>query len=171
MYPYLFHLHVKISLWKRFVHHPVEHIHVLQGVHVYPHYVFFHWDISVICLTIISKLTVTVFVSLYFHRFWPKWLNFFRPFQKHFDPWPKKTQSPIWETPFHETDSFLPIIFDLWLSVAGKVRGRLEERASHFKLAMKKFKDDHPDYFASKPGEQRTPRVILRSATPGYGPM
>ena len=54
----------------------------------------------------------------------------------------------ISETLFHETDSFLAIIVDLWLSVAGKVRGRLEERAPHFKLAMKKFKVDHPDYFA-----------------------
>jgi len=40
----------------------------------------------------------------------------------------KKTQTLISETLFHETDSFLPIIVDLWLSVAGKVRGRLEKR-------------------------------------------
>ena len=40
----------------------------------------------------------------------------------------KKTQTPISETLFHETDSFLAIIVDLWLSVAGKVRGRLEKR-------------------------------------------
>ena len=63
----------------------------------------------------------------------------------------EKTQTPISETLFHETDSFLPIMVDLWLSVAGKVPGRLEERAPHFKLAMKKFKVDHPDYFESKP--------------------
>ena len=101
--------------------------HAPRGTHV-PPLCFFHWDILVICLTIISKLAVTVFVSLYFHRFWPKCHNFFRSFQKHFDPWPKKTQTLISETLFHETDSFLRIIVDLWLSVAGKVRGRLEKR-------------------------------------------
>jgi len=40
-----------------------------------------------------------------------------------------------------------------------------KKETSHFKLAMKKFKDDHPDYFASKPVkpvEPRTPGVIYR---------
>ena len=67
--------------------------HAPRGTRV-PPLCFFHWDISVIYVTIISKLTVTVFVSLYFQRFWPKWHNFFLSFQKHFDPWPKKNPEP-----------------------------------------------------------------------------
>jgi len=31
-----------------------------------------------------------VFFSLYFQRFWPKWLNFFLSFQKRFGIWLKK---------------------------------------------------------------------------------
>ena len=54
---------------------------------------FGHWNISVICFTILLKLTITVFFSLYFQRFWPKWLNFFPSFQKRFDLWPKKNRS------------------------------------------------------------------------------
>jgi len=42
--------------------------------------------LSHICI----KLAVTVFVSQCFQPFWPKWLNFFRSFQKHFGLWPKK---------------------------------------------------------------------------------
>ena len=42
---------------------------------------FGHWNISVICLTVVSKLAKKVFFSLYFQTFWPKWLNFFRSFQ------------------------------------------------------------------------------------------
>jgi len=38
---------------------------------------FGHWNISVICFTFVSKLTITVFFSLYFQTFWPKWLNVF----------------------------------------------------------------------------------------------
>jgi len=48
------------------------------------------WDISVICLTVVLKLAVAAFTSLCFQAFWPKWLNFFRSFQKHFGLWPKK---------------------------------------------------------------------------------
>ena len=33
-----------------------------------------------------------MFISLYFQTFWPKWLNFFRSFQKHIGLWPKKKQ-------------------------------------------------------------------------------
>ena len=36
-------------------------------------------------VSVVSKLTVAVFISLYFKIFWPKWLNFFQSFQKHFD--------------------------------------------------------------------------------------
>jgi len=43
---------------------------------------FVQWDIWVICLIVVLKLAVTVFVSLYFQIFWPKWLNFCRSFQK-----------------------------------------------------------------------------------------
>jgi len=43
-----------------------------------------HRDISVICLTVVWKLAATMFISLYFQTFWPKWLNFFRSFQKTF---------------------------------------------------------------------------------------
>jgi len=39
------------------------------------------------------KLTATVFFSLYFQTFWPKWLNFFQSLQKHFGLWPKKNGS------------------------------------------------------------------------------
>ena len=51
---------------------------------------FCHWNISVICLTVVLNLAITVFFSLYFQTFWPKWLNFFRSFQKRFGLWPKK---------------------------------------------------------------------------------
>jgi len=40
-----------------------------------------HWNISVICLVVVLKLTITVFISLYFQTFWTKWLNFFRHFK------------------------------------------------------------------------------------------
>jgi len=33
---------------------------------------FGHWDISVICLTVVLELTLTVFISMYFYTFWPK---------------------------------------------------------------------------------------------------
>jgi len=51
---------------------------------------FGHWNISVTCLTVVLKLAITVFFSLYFQKFGPKWFNFFRPFQKCFSLWPKK---------------------------------------------------------------------------------
>ena len=57
---------------------------------------FGRWDISVICLILVSKLAITVFISLYFQTFWPKWPNFFRSFGKTFrsmtEKWPKTTQ-------------------------------------------------------------------------------
>jgi len=40
-----------------------------------------HWNISVICFTFIFKLAVTVFTSLYFQTFCPKWLIFFGHFE------------------------------------------------------------------------------------------
>jgi len=43
---------------------------------------FFCWDILVICLTVLLKLTITLFFSLYFKTFWLKWLNFFDHFKK-----------------------------------------------------------------------------------------
>jgi len=43
---------------------------------------FDHWDIPVICLTVVLKLVLKVFISLYFQTFWPKWLNFFGHFKK-----------------------------------------------------------------------------------------
>ena len=43
--------------------------------------VIFCSDISVICLTVVVKLAVTVFISLYFQTFFPKWLNFFPSFK------------------------------------------------------------------------------------------
>jgi len=36
-----------------------------------------------------------VFFSLYFQASWPKWLNFFRSFQKRFGLWPNKTTSRL----------------------------------------------------------------------------
>ena len=39
--------------------------------------VFFHWNISVICFTAVLQLATTVFFSIYFQTFWPKWLKFF----------------------------------------------------------------------------------------------
>ena len=41
----------------------------------------FRCDISVICLTVVLKLAVTVFIILYFQTFWPNWLNFFGNFK------------------------------------------------------------------------------------------
>ena len=53
---------------------------------------FFRWNISVICLTIVLKLTVTVFFNLYIQTLWPKWLNMFRSFQRRFGVWPQTTE-------------------------------------------------------------------------------
>jgi len=44
--------------------------------------VFVHWDILVVFLTVVLKLTITVFISLYFQTFWPKWLTFFSHFKR-----------------------------------------------------------------------------------------
>ena len=54
--------------------------------------IFGHWNISVICLTVAWKLAVTVFSSLNFQTFWPKWLNFFRSFHKRFRSMTEKKQ-------------------------------------------------------------------------------
>jgi len=43
---------------------------------------FFCWDMSVICLVIVLKLAVAVFISLTFQTLWPNWLNFFGHFKK-----------------------------------------------------------------------------------------
>jgi len=51
---------------------------------------FGYWNVSVICLTVVLKLTVTVFFSLYFQTIWPKWFNVFQSFQTHFGLWLKK---------------------------------------------------------------------------------
>ena len=60
-------------------------------------------DIWVICLTVVLKLAVAVFISLYFQTFSPKWRNFFRSFQKNFRLWPKKTacSKPIFHMKLH----------------------------------------------------------------------
>jgi len=44
-------------------------------------------------VSVVLKLTVTVFFSLYFQTFWPKRLYFFRSFQNQFGLWPKKNRS------------------------------------------------------------------------------
>ena len=53
------------------------------------------WNISVICVTVVLKLAITVFFSLYFLTFWPKSLDFFRSFQKRFSLWPKSDQKKL----------------------------------------------------------------------------
>jgi len=55
---------------------------------------FGHRDILVICLTVVLKLAVAVLISLYFQTFRPKWLNFFRSFQKHFGQSPNQVPTP-----------------------------------------------------------------------------
>jgi len=66
--------------------------------------VIFYWDISLICLTVVLKLAVAVFISLYFQTFWPKWLTF-RPMTEietiatvtsnnHFENKNKEKQAP-----------------------------------------------------------------------------
>jgi len=55
---------------------------------------FGHWNISVICFTVLLKLAISVF-SLYFQTFSPKWLNFFRSLEKRYSLWPKKIGPPI----------------------------------------------------------------------------
>ena len=55
---------------------------------------FGHWDISVICLKVVSKFDVTVFISLYFQTFWPKLLNFFGHF-KHILTYDRKNS--LWK--------------------------------------------------------------------------
>jgi len=81
-----FRLHSSISVFQScvFFHWDISVTFLLRP--------FGHWTISVICLTVAFKLTVAVFISIYFQTLWPKWLNFFRSFQKHFGPWPKKKQ-------------------------------------------------------------------------------
>ena len=70
---------------------------------------FFCWDILVICLTGVSKLATTVFISLYILTFWLKLLNFFQSFQKHFSLWPKKTAA--------ELEAFLITNISCWVLV------------------------------------------------------
>ena len=48
------------------------------------------WDILVICITAVSKPTITVFISLYFQTFWPKQLNCFLVNSKTFRSMTKK---------------------------------------------------------------------------------
>ena len=48
--------------------------------------VIFCWDIlvtdiSVVCLTVVLKFAITVFIRLHFQKFWPKW-SFFRSLKK-----------------------------------------------------------------------------------------
>jgi len=56
---------------------------------------FFCWDILVseafrsLNVTVVLKLAVAVSISQYFQTFWPKWLNFFRSFQRHIGLWQK----------------------------------------------------------------------------------
>jgi len=75
--------------------------------------VFFRWDISVIfcwdslviCLTVVLKLAMTVLFILYFQTFRPKWLNFFRSFQKRFGLGPKNDRK---EKPRNRIMKMLP---------------------------------------------------------------
>jgi len=63
---------------------------------------FFRWNISVICLTVVLKLTLSVFFSLCFQTFWAKWLHFF-VISITFRSLTKKIQGPIrlffWDLP------------------------------------------------------------------------
>jgi len=53
----------------------------------------FRWNISVVYLTVALKLTKTLFFSLYFQTFWPKWLNFFSVISKTFRSMTEKKQT------------------------------------------------------------------------------
>ena len=55
---------------------------------------FGHWNISVVCPTVVLKLAVTVFFRLHFQAFWPKWLNFF-VILKTFQSMTKKNSLPL----------------------------------------------------------------------------
>jgi len=50
---------------------------------------FGHWNISVICLTVV-KLTIAMFFSLGFQTFWLKWVNFCSVISKMLWSWLKK---------------------------------------------------------------------------------
>jgi len=83
----------------------------------------------------------------------------------------------ISEKLFHETDSFLAIIVDLWLSVAGKVRGRLEEKGLPLQVGDEEVHGRPPRLLRF--GSRESPALFtatsatrnLRSTIPGYGPM
>jgi len=84
----------------------------------------------------------------------------------------KKTQSPISETLFHETDSFLPIIIvvDLWLSVAGKVRGRLEERDLPLQVGDEEVKwTATPTTSHRSRGSRAPPSLFCEAPSQGMG--
>ena len=53
---------------------------------------FIRWNISVICLTVVIKLAIKVFFSLYFQTFWPKWISFFSVISKTFRSMTEKKQ-------------------------------------------------------------------------------
>ena len=78
----------------------------------------------------------------------------------------KKTQTLISETLFHETDSFLPIIVDLWLSVAGKVRGRLEERDLPLQIDDEEIQGRPPRLLRIEGGGTAYPPALFCEAPP-----
>ena len=57
---------------------------------------FGHWNILVICLTVVLKLAIALFISLNFQTLWPNSHIFFQSLQKHFSLWPKKKQVYVW---------------------------------------------------------------------------
>ena len=75
-----------------------------------------YWNISVVCVTVVFKLAVTVFISLYFWTFWPKW-QLFWSFQKHFSLWQKKApgchlSGPPWNVGVVKDD--IPRFWHIW---------------------------------------------------------
>ena len=75
---------------------------IWNNIHLRPRHVFFrwnvsvifllrhfgHWNISVVCLTLVLKLAIAVFLA-YVFKHSDRHDNFFRSFQKRFDLWPK----------------------------------------------------------------------------------
>ena len=78
---------------------------------------FCYWNISIICLTVVLKLALKVFISLHFQTFWLKLLNF----SKRFGLWPRNNQSATVSVIFYSTNKcYFPDKDQFELSVKSK---------------------------------------------------
>ena len=138
--------------------------HAPRGARV-PPLCFLHWDISVICLTIISKLAATVFIILYFHRFYifidsdRNGIIFFGHFKNISIHDRKKPRPPFQKhcsmKPIRSSPSSSSSTCGCLLQV--KYVADWKKETSHFKLATKKFMDDPPRLLRIEAGGAANP--------------